>query len=144
MPAGQELDATAQALTGLLAGLPAEQARQALAAAVAGNGEARFHAARYCSLRRFLAAHPGALSSGAVITAADRPRLVAPQDVKRLAAALRAAGRTDVAVPVRRCAAGRHEVRDNWSARQGCIRCDTGHALADCVAPGHRAAGWHA
>ena len=28
---------------------------------------------------------------------------------------------------------GRHEVRDNWSARQGCIRCDTGHALADCV-----------
>ncbi len=98
-----------------------------------GTGEARFHAARYCSLRRFLAAHPGALSSGAVITAGDRPRLVAPQDVKRLAAAMLAAGRSDVAVPVRRCAAGRHDVRDNWSARQGCIRCDTGDALADCV-----------
>jgi integrase len=133
MPAGQELDATAQALTGLLAGLTAGHARQALAAAVAGNGDVRFHAARYYSLRRFLAAHPGALSSGAVITAADRPRLVAPQDVKRLAAALLAAGRSDVAIPVRRCAAGCHEVRDNWSARQGCIRCDIGHALADCV-----------
>jgi hypothetical protein len=133
MTAGQELDATAQALTGLLAGLTAGHARQALAAAVAGNGDVRFHAARYYSLRRFLAAHPGALSSGAVITAADRPRLVAPQDVKRLAAALLAAGRADVAIPVRRCAAGRHDVRDNWSARQGCIRCDTGHALADCV-----------
>jgi hypothetical protein len=81
MPARQELDATAQALTGLLAGLTAGHARQALAAAVAGTSEARFHAARYCSLRRFLAAHPGALSSGAVITAGDRPRLVAPQDV---------------------------------------------------------------
>jgi hypothetical protein len=68
-----------------------------------------------------------------VITAADRPRLVAPQDVKRLAAALLATGRTDAASPVRHCAAGRHEVRDNWSARPGCIRCDTGHALADCT-----------
>lgn len=64
MATGQELGATAQALTGLLAGLTDAQARQALAAVVAGNGEARFHAARYCSLRRFLAAHPGALSSG--------------------------------------------------------------------------------
>jgi hypothetical protein len=133
MPAGQELDATAQALTGLLAGLTAGHARQALAAAVASSGEASFHAARYYSLRRFLAAHPGALSSGTPVTAADRPRLVAPQDVKRLAAALLAAGRTDVAIPVRHCVAGRHEVRDNWSARQGCIRCDTGHALADCT-----------
>jgi len=31
--------------------------------------------------------------------------IVAPQDVKRLAAALLAAGRTDVAIPIRRCAA---------------------------------------
>jgi hypothetical protein len=52
MPARQELDATAQALTGLLTGLTAEQARQALASSVAGNGEASFHAARYYSLRR--------------------------------------------------------------------------------------------
>ncbi len=133
MPAGQELDATVEALTGLLPGLTGQQARQALSAAISGNGAGKFHAARYWSLRRFLAARPEVLSSGTLVTASDLPRLVAPQDVKRLTAELSLLGRGDVVIPAQRCTAGRHLVRDGCPPNQGCGRCDAETALADCA-----------
>src|SRR5216683_786037 len=133
MPAGQELDATVEALTGLLPGLTGQQARQALSAAISGNGAGKFHAARYWSLRRFLAARPEVLSSGTLVTASDLPRLVAPQDVKRLTAELSLLGRGDMVIPAQRCTAGRHLVRDGCPPNQGCGRCDAETALADCA-----------